>query len=247
MSTARTAPRGGKRTLASEISDSLRLAISRGEYRPGDRLPSEAQLTQAHDVSRTVVREAITLLRAGGLVEARQGSGVYVLPPLTDAPAKRVNQATLSSALEILELRTPVEVEAAGLAALRRSPAQEELLFDRHAAIIALAGDGKPIRDADFNLHLAIAESTNNPQFTTFLVAFGNTAIPSSTLVTANVAEAQISYHGQLINEHEQIVLAISRGDEDAARQAMRAHLEGSQRRHRDILQQGRLAQGLRR
>lgn len=235
----------GPGTLVSRVSGALRQAIMAGEFRPGDKLPSEAQLTEAHGVSRTVVREAVASLRSDGLVEARQGAGVFVM----DTPAVRpgssgVDSAKLFSVLELLEVRTPLEMEAAALAALRRSPAQEEEILNRHAAVIACAREGLSIRDADFALHLAIADATNNPRFHEFLESQGRAAIPNSRIVTESVGDEEGSYHEQLIREHEAIVLAISRGDEDGAREAMQAHLKGSQLRHRELLQRGRVALG---
>ena len=67
------------RSLASKISAALRQDLLGGVFRPGDRLPSESELTREYSVSRTVVREAIAILRADGLVEARKGAGVFAL------------------------------------------------------------------------------------------------------------------------------------------------------------------------
>ena len=75
------------RTRVSVIADSLRRDIERGRFRPGDRLPSEADLTRQHSVSRTVVREAVALLRSDGLVEARKGAGVCARPAAGAAAA----------------------------------------------------------------------------------------------------------------------------------------------------------------
>ncbi len=74
----------------------------------------------------------------------------------------------------------PLEIEAAGLAALRRSPAQEELIFDCHAEVLRCINDNRSIREADLALHLAIAAATNNPLFTQFLELQGQHAIPQS-------------------------------------------------------------------
>ena len=71
--------RRGSGTLAAVISQALRDAIRSGRFRPGEKLPSEAKLTAEHSVSRTVIREAIAALRADGLVDPRQGAGVFVL------------------------------------------------------------------------------------------------------------------------------------------------------------------------
>lgn len=242
MNIART-PGRGTGTLVSQVSAALRQSILSGVFGPGDKLPSEAQLTEAHGVSRTVVREAVAALRSDGLVEARQGAGVFVLaaaPPT----ARGVDPAKLSSVLELLELRTPVEVEAASLAAQRRSPAQEEAIFECHAALVDRVALGLTIRDADFALHLAIAAATNNPRFREFLELHGRAVIPRSEILAETATEAERAYHTQLVREHESIVMAISRGDEAAAREAMRAHLKGSQVRHRELLHQARLGPG---
>ena len=107
----------GAGTLVQRLGDTLRKAIAAGQFPPGSKLPSEAQLSEAHGVSRTVVREAIASLRADRLVEARQGAGVFVLTPQDPPPAPlligNIDLARVSSMIELLELRTAVEVEAA--------------------------------------------------------------------------------------------------------------------------------------
>lgn len=232
----------GARTLVSQVSEALRQLIMNGDYAPGDKLPSEAQLTETHGVSRTVVREAVAALRSDGLVEARQGAGIFVLnPPRFAFSPRNIDKARLASDLEILEIRTPIEVEAAGLAALRRSPSQEETIFDRHAAVLACIEAGQSIRDADFALHLAISEATNNPLFRQFLEMHGTSAIPQSKIITENRTEAETAYRRLIHQEHEKIIIAISNGDEEGARAAMRGHLKGSQIRYRDLLRDERL------
>ena len=75
-------------SLAAKISSALRRDLTEGVFRPGDRLPSESALTREYSVSRTVVREAIAILRADGLVEARKGAGVFAVEvnPAKDLP-----------------------------------------------------------------------------------------------------------------------------------------------------------------
>lgn len=227
-------------TLVVQVGESLRQSIMSGAYPPGTKLPSEAQLTQVHGVSRTVVREAVAALRADGLVEARQGAGVFVLdhaqPPLFTL--QNVDGARVSSTIELLELRTGVEVEAAGLAAARRSPAQEEVIFERHFAVRAAMEEGRSTVEADLALHLAIADATNNPRFREFLAMIGREAIPRTVLEREGQSVERVSSYMKMIDEeHQRIVTAISRGDEDAAREAMRVHLRGSQERYRALLQ----------
>ena len=233
----------GSRTLAAQLGDTLRHAITSGQFPPGSRLPSEAQLTEAHRVSRTVVREAIAALRADRLVEARQGAGVFVLePPAHSQPAMlslaNIDLARVSQMIELLELRTAVEVEAAGLAAVRRSPAQEEVILERHYAVRACLEASQPSSEADFALHIAIAEATNNPRFREFLTMIGRNLIPRAALRADESESDQATYIKLLDEEHNAIVTAISDGDEEGAREAMRRHLRGSQLRYRTLLRE---------
>ncbi|UAX96949.1 FadR family transcriptional regulator [Ensifer adhaerens] len=236
-----TTPQG--RTLVAKMTDALSGQISSGHYKPGDRLPSEAQLTQEFGVSRTVVREAIAALRSGGLVEARHGIGVFVLEPAPTAamPFHGIDLARVSSLIEMLELRTAVEGDAAALAALRRSPAQEEKIVEAFDSFCASAAEGRPTAEADFNFHLAIAQATNNPRFGQFLQMLGTALIPRRAVSESGeetvLASEELS---RLIAEHEAILVAIQDGDEEQARSAMRQHLKNSQVRYRSMLRAAR-------
>ena len=225
-------------TLVVQVANALRATILGGQYKVGDKLPSEARLTEVHGVSRTVVREAIAALRWDGLVEPRRGAGVFVLEPVATPglPFQDVDHARISSIIELLELRNAVEMEAAALASTRRSPAQEENILNCHRAVGECIENGVSTSKADFALHQAIAEATSNPRFVEFLALMGQNAIPRAALAGAN-GESSQAYLSQLHEEHARIVSAISDGDAQAARDAMRAHLLGSQRRYRALLQ----------
>ncbi len=227
-----------RRTLTATVAERLREAIRTGELRPGDRLPSEAGLTRAHGVSRTVIREAIAALSADGLVEARHGVGVFVLSPApgTLPMLQPFDPSRISSIIEMLELRAAVEIEAAGLAAVRRSAAQEEALFERLEALEQLIRAGKPTTEADYAFHLALADAVNNPRFREFLEMMGRTIIPRATFGEDQPETAPAEYLDQIQAEHARLADAVARQDEDAAREAMRTHLKGSQKRYRDLI-----------
>lgn len=235
--------RGSARNLVEAVREGLRAEIASGAVKVGEKLPSEARLTERFGVSRTVVREAIASLRADGLVEARQGAGVFVmeatLPPAL--PFQGVDPEKISHMIEMLELRSAVEIEAAGLAAARRSPAQEEEIAQRCHAIDRLVASGQPTTEADFAFHLAIAEATNNPRFREFLEMMGRSVIPRVALQKDDREASPPAYLEQIAGEHRALVQAIANRDEAAAREAMRTHLKGSQQRYRELL---RLARG---
>ena len=229
--------RGG---LVKQISDELRGEVGSGRFEVGDKLPSQAELSDRFLVSRTVIREAIASLQADGLLEARQGAGVFVIARSapTNGTFQAIDQARISSMLETLELRSAVEIEAAGLAALRRSPAQEEAIFRAHHAVAELVGSGQLSAHGDFAFHRSIAAATNNPRFVEFLDLLGQSAIPRTAMPTAEGATLIPLQLDGIVEEHRRIAQAISAGDEAASREAMRIHLKGSQQRYRKLIQE---------
>jgi DNA-binding FadR family transcriptional regulator len=239
--------------LVRDVEQALRGAIAAGTYAVGDKLPSESELTRSHGVSRTVVREAVSSLRLSGLVEAREGVGVFVTgsaPPADPSALFRIEDPRrLSAVIEMLELRVAVEVEAAGLAAERRSPAQAEAVRERCDDLDGAVGGAST--NADLAFHLAVADATNNPQFRRMLELMGLDAIPRSALSAdrapelSNARGAEVlvgpptEYLRQIQEEHRRIAEAIVSGDRSGARAAMREHLEGSRDRYRRLLQRG--------
>src|SRR5438067_10288812 len=115
-----------RRSRADRVVEELATRIRIGDLRCGDKLPTETEIMRAHDVSRTVAREAITRLQAERLVETRHGIGTFVLelPPPAPLVIDPRSVVTLQDVLSILELRVSLETEVASLAAARRSEQQ---------------------------------------------------------------------------------------------------------------------------
>jgi len=225
-----------RRNLVATVADRLRKSIVDGDLKPGDKLPSEVALTREHSVSRTVIREAISSLRADGLVEPRHGVGVFILGGQAPISAFQVETSRISSIIEMLELRCAIEAEAAALAAARRSPAQEEAIHECFDDLTRLMADGLATAEADLAFHLAIADATNNPRFREFLEMLGQNLIPRASLQIGPQEATPAEYLGQIQAEHRRIADAIAAGDEEAARHAMRVHLNGSQQRYRSLI-----------
>jgi DNA-binding FadR family transcriptional regulator len=203
-----------------------------GAYRPGERLPVEVEVQAALGVSRMVVREAISRLRAIGMVETRQGSGSFVCEPRSTGGFELDPAATIADVGAMLELRMSLETEAAALAAQRRSDADlvrmRRALDDMETAL-ALGGDRAGPDEA---FHLAIAGATDN--------RFFEQAYRESRVVTvagrlvelgaAALAAARTSPRDAL-REHRSIFDAIRSGDGESARAAMRLHLVATRER----------------
>jgi GntR family transcriptional repressor for pyruvate dehydrogenase complex len=225
-----------KPKLSERVFSALRGQVMAGDFAPGQKLPTESQLTETFGVSRTVVREAITLLAADGLVEPRQGAGVFVM----DHPVRAFGSMSqeignkISNALNVLEVRMGIEIESAGLAAMRRNSAQEAQIQEAYLDFERLLSMGQATGKTDFYFHRAIAQATNNPYYVEVLDALGVRAIPcdvTSPWGTESVLSRE--YQQGLQQEHLVILRAISAGDPHAAREAMRSHLSASQERYR--------------
>ena len=184
-------------------------------------------------VSRTVVREAVAGLRAGGLIQARHGVGVFV--SAREEPEQHVNADNpfaAASVLDLLELRLAVEVHAAGLAAIRRSWSQEERIWHAAQQMREAMEAGAPTEALDLAFHRSIAEASNNPAFVAFFDLLGQAAIPSNSLVSRTESEKVMAHYlNRCQSEHFTIFEAISRNDCEAARSAMQVHLVVSQDR----------------
>src|SRR5262245_41244863 len=110
-----------RRTLVPQVVEELRAQICSGEWSVGSRIPTEPELVEALGVGRNTVREAVNALVHAGVLERRQGSGTYVTATheLGGALARRMADAEVAEAIEV---RRAFEVEAARLAAVRRTP-----------------------------------------------------------------------------------------------------------------------------
>ena len=224
------------RTLALKLMDSLAERIREGRLAAGEKLPTEAEIMAEYGVSRTVVREAIGRLAAGGLVETRHGIGTFVVG-IGDGAAFRVapqQLETLRDVIALLELRIGIETEAAALAAQRRT---EPNLAAMRAALDAFGQaveQGHDAVAADFQFHSEIARATQNDHFARLMGTLGSGVIPRARLANGEPPnEERLAYLKRVNAEHESILDAIASGDPDAARAAMTAHLANSRERRR--------------
>lgn len=226
-------------SLAHALVERLSAEIVSGRLAPGARLPTELELIATTGVSRTVVREAIAALRAEGLVVTRQGAGAFVAEG--SRRPFRIEAADLSSLPEVLavmELRTGIEVEAAGLAAERAGAAEMRAIAAAYAAIGAAIERGEAAIKEDFAFHRAIALATANPQFARFLEFLGRFIIPRQTIRVASGPAERIAYLRAFQNEHHAILKAIRAKSVRAARAAMRKHLSNSRHRYQRLAAQ---------
>jgi DNA-binding FadR family transcriptional regulator len=224
--------------LRSGLVDTLIAQIESGDLAPGQRLPTEQDIVNATGVSRTVVREALASLRAKGLITTRQGLGAFVaksLPPKTFSIVPNDIQS-IEEVLQVLELRMGVEVEAAALAAQRRTMADLDAMTARLDAIDKAVAAGEAGSEQDLGFHRAISRATGNPNFTRLFDTFGAAMIPRQWAPLDDMTPAERTRHfDRMQREHRAIHAAIEARDAGAAQRAMRLHLARSYGRFEDL------------
>jgi DNA-binding FadR family transcriptional regulator len=221
--------------LTAELVRRLAAGIRAGQLNPGDRLPTEQALMRQAGVSRTVVREAVSALRAEGLVITRQGVGAFVADP-SQRGQIRIDPAemqSLTDVLQVIELRIAIESEAAGLAAERRDKATMARIDLATTAFANAVDAGEHAVTQDLEFHRAIFAATGNSFFPRFLEFLGPMLIPRQTVrVYLEDGVARTAYLLRVREEHARIASAIMKGQAAAARAAMRRHLTASRDRY---------------
>lgn len=209
--------------LYRQIADQLAELIRRGEFKPGDRLPSERDLSQQFSVSRASVREALIALEIDGLVDVRVGLGVFV----NAAPAANSQTAALAEPgpFEVLSARYLIEGETAALAA-RDGSAKDHARIRETLQLMAdeVKGTGVGL-DADGLFHLRIAEASGNGALVHLVHQLWSFRF-SAMFRKLDEHFDSPKRHEEAIDEHRRLVEAIERRDADAARAAMVAHLD---------------------
>jgi len=218
----------GGRNLTHQVTYKLGAAIVRGQYGVNEPLPTEAELCEQFDISRSVIREAVKMLTAKGLISSRPRQGIRVQPNnrwnMFDAD---VLEWTLSSrpSLDLLkeftELRMGIEPEAAVLAARKQNPA---LISDIEQALARMdaaeQGNDDPL-EADIAFHTAVLLASEN-RFFIQLRNFIQTALRVSIASTNQLKGVEVASE----SDHRTVYDAIAANDPEAANRAMVALLD---------------------
>jgi Cof subfamily protein (haloacid dehalogenase superfamily) len=211
-------------TVADQVADQLRQLITSGRYKPGDRIPAERDLAIQLGVGRPAVREALRELKSQGLLitgRGAQGTTVASLPtPGIAAPLSPLLGQGAERIIELMEIRSAVEIEAASLAARRATMEDLHNLSD----LLTVPGDMVSPED-DIAFHSAIGAATHNPLFERVIRE------PVDLLHDHMAAILSVFYNepggaSTIQHQHDAIRRAIRSGNEQQAREAMRQHLD---------------------
>ena len=222
--------------LYERVVEKVLELISSGAWKPGFRLPSERELSEAFGVSRTVVREAVKALEARGVLESATGSGVSVRRADVNIVSQSLRtyiQLANREDFEIRlnEVRRVLEVEMVALAAVRRTPEQLTKLRQICQKMRAKGNTAKQMAELDFSLHVTLAEATQNDLFKVLLAPLIN-QLRDHIILTWEDFPRPVE---QVFDQHEAIVAAVENGEAEVARQAMMNHLIFSRQVLEDI------------
>ncbi len=213
--------------MGSEVLKSLINYLFSGEVKPGDRIPSERQLTESLGVNRPAVREAVRALAFLGLLDVRQGSGTYFRDPDQDLLFTLFEMSLTFGERrlqDLIEARGELEVLVAGMAAERRTEEEAGELGELLA--IMRRSQGSDFVDADIAFHSKIALMARNDVLKDMLKGV--------RLMVRNWVGHNVRAGGSTLvmyNDHVPILKAIVESDPDAARSAMATHMAGARSR----------------
>lgn len=222
-----------RRKIYEEIADQLLDKIKSGDLAPGDKLDSVQSLAEGFNVGRSAVREALSALRAMGLVEMRQGEGTYV---------KHYDSLTLSQSLstgilmnrediiELLEVRKILETGCVASAAVKRTEEElsgiEKALMEMEKAL----SHHQLGENADLQFHMAITAASHNRLLGDLMNQVSQLIIDSMRETRKLSLYSEAAILEKLYKEHKEIFVAIKDSDSEKAQQAMLHHLNEVER-----------------
>lgn len=220
--------------LSDQISDFLISEIESGTIKPGELLPSEAELSDQFKVSRTVIREALGRLKYDGLLESSQGSRSKVA---ADGSMRvfRMNRLEASNLGEIgflYEFRAILESGAAALAAKRRTDADLDEMKRLIEVLNQACDEHHDGTTENVEFHKKVTEASKNPYLFDFMEFLGNKI---RDLVQADRdSSKQIGLPPEVQKEHVAIFEAIAQKEPEKARTAVKTHIQNAAKR-RDL------------
>ncbi|PYC15946.1 FadR/GntR family transcriptional regulator [Pseudomonas mosselii] len=219
-------------TLVDRVVSAIRAEIDSGRLAAESRLPTEQQLAEQLNVSRSVVREAVAQLKADGVLIARRGLGSYI----SQTPSGTVfrfpgSQGRKPDLVQMFEMRLWIETQAAAIAARRRDADDLERMAAALGTMEDPRSDFASASAADVAFHRAIAEASKNDYFVAFHDFLGGQLAAARRTAWENSATPAVGGSADALREHRALYQAIADGDRLAAAGCAEAHLRASAKR----------------
>ncbi|MFK0087613.1 FadR/GntR family transcriptional regulator [Pseudomonas sp. NPDC090755] len=219
-------------TLVERVVGAIRAEIDSGRLAAESRLPTEQQLAEQLNVSRSVVREAVAQLKADGVLIARRGLGSYISQTPTGTVFRfPSSQGRSPDLVQMFEVRLWIETQAASVAAQRRDAADLARMGKALQDMLDKRSDFAAAAAADVEFHRAIAEASKNDYFVAFHDFLRGQLAAARKAAWENSAAHSVGGSADANREHQALYQAIAEGDRHAAAACAEAHLRASAKR----------------
>ncbi|MCR5789264.1 MAG: FadR family transcriptional regulator [Lachnospiraceae bacterium] len=215
-----------KNFISDQVYEQMKEQFINGNWKPGEKLPSETELAGIFQVSRITIRNALQRLNAQGLIETRFGEGSFVREADIGEQIKSLLLPEVylepHSVEEVLTFRSAIEVETAGIAALQATDEQIGRLkefYERHKSIKRSETDDYAQMDLDF--HYTIAEMTNNSLIIATYEVLGDILRNAMQKIVEAGLDNGLPFHKRLVE-------AIEAKDEHKAIVTMKKHMKAT-------------------
>jgi len=223
--------------ISDQVFEQLRDLIFRWELKPGDKIMTERDLSEAFGVSRTSVRDAINKLVVMGLLEQKQGQGTFVRSPAGGDQAflARAMESQNASLMDLFEVRMGLECNAAALAAQRALDTDLKALADCLTEMEIKISAGHLGEDADTTFHMAVSYATQNSLQVYLMKRFYD-------FLFYGIKESLLRLYEKkencelIFTQHREIYRAIKNHDPEQAHLAMKQHITYAQNYLRQVL-----------
>jgi len=228
--------------LSSQVADQIQQLILSRDLKPGDRLPTEREMGETFEVSRTVIREAIRTLEARGLVKALTGSGTYIRAmkgsDVVSSLGMYINTQHKPFSLDaLMEVREVLEIEMVRLAAERAGAADIARLEENLEKMCRTTDDAKEFSKWDLEFHLQLYEASGNPLFGIILEPLTESLFELIWTGSSTPGAAK-----EACDFHARILTHIKNKDAKEAVKIMKKHLEQAYRVTSEGLEQKKRA-----
>lgn len=210
-------------SVAKIVMEQIKNALLEKSLKPGDRLPTEAELCKSLGVGKSSIREAIKMLDVLGVVQTRQGDGTYISSSIPENSLNPLVYQLLidyGNNADILELRAMFEPAYTILAMRNATPADKDRLVEVNRRFKKKVADGIQTANDDLKFHRAILEATHNP----FVIRIGFTVLQ---LFESSIGDSMKQIPEQALEDHDRILVAFLKGDEAEVREAVHKSFEG--------------------
>lgn len=217
-----------KRNLYEEITNHIVRFVDEHGLQPGDKLPTENEMVKIFGVSKTAIREALSVLAAKGIIEKKAGVGSILIERNSlDLLEKATHQLKMQKQTlqEVLEFRRGIEVEAAAFAAQRATEEQLQAIENAHRELIEINNNGGVGIEEDYRFHYLIILATGNSIYETMFDIIAPHYFEAIKISKTQSQRLSNSYLQEAHTEHQAILNALKSKDEETARIAMLKHL----------------------